>query len=137
MKKLFTTSINQQYLDLSILLVRLVIASFMFVHGIPKLGKFFAEGEIKFADPLGLGITFSLVLTVFSEVFCSIFILMGIGTRLAVIPLIITFIVIVFIVHSNDGFGKQELGLHYLLTYILLLVTGSGKYSVDHLLNKG
>ena len=30
--------------------------------------------------------------------------------------------------------AKQEPGIHYLLTYILLLMMGSGKYSVDHLL---
>jgi len=96
----------------------------------------FTGGEIQFADPIGIGMTISLILVLFAEIICSGLILVGFGTRIAVIPLIITMIVAVFVVHANDGFAKQEMGLHYLLTYILLLVTGSGKYSVDQLISK-
>jgi putative oxidoreductase len=60
--------------------------------------------------------------------------LLGFATRLAVIPLIITMLVVVFYVHADDPFSKQEMGLHYLLTYIMLLIMGSGKYSIDNLL---
>ncbi len=134
MKKLFNTTINPQQLDLVLLVTRLTIAAFMLVHGIPKLGKFFAEEPITFGDPIGIGTIPSLVLTVFAEVFCSVLILIGFGTRLAVIPLIITMLVAVFIVHWQDGFGKMEPALHYLLVYVILLVTGSGKYSVDQML---
>ncbi len=65
---------------------------------------------------------------------CSVLILLGLGTRIAVIPLIVTMLVAVFIVHSGDPFAKQEMGLHYLLVYIMLLLTGSGKYSLDRLI---
>jgi hypothetical protein len=37
-------------------------------------------------------------------------------------------------IHATDPFGKQEPGLQYLLVYIVLLFEGSGKYSVDYLL---
>jgi putative oxidoreductase len=78
----------------------------------------------------------SLSLTVFAEVICSLFILLGFATRLAVIPLLITMLVAVFYVHGNDPFGKQEMGLLYLLTYVMLFIMGSGKYSIDNLLYK-
>ena len=42
----------------------------------------------------------------------------------------------VFVIHGADGFDNQELGGLYLLIYVLLLVTGSGKYSVDHFIYK-
>jgi len=53
------------------------------------------------------------------------------------LPLIFTMFTIVFIVHANDPFSKQELGLLYLLPYITIFFTGPGKYSVDARLFKG
>jgi Predicted membrane protein len=85
---------------------------------------------------LGMSHLVSLSLTVFAEVICSLFILLGFATRLAVIPLLITMLVAVFYVHGNDPFGKQEMGLLYILTYVMLLIMGSGKYSIDNLLYK-
>jgi putative oxidoreductase len=134
MKKIFSTSFNQHQLDLVLLAIRITIACFMLVHGIPKLGKFFAEEPLKFGDPIGIGMVPSLVLTVFAEVFCSVLIFIGLGTRLAVIPLIITMLVAAFVVHATDGFGKMELPLLYVTGYLFLLVTGSGRYSIDRLL---
>jgi putative oxidoreductase len=85
---------------------------------------------------MGMGPVFSLALTVFAEVLCSILILLGLGTRVAVIPLIVTMLVAVFYIHSQDPFVKQEMGLHYLLVYAALLISGSGRYSADFLIEK-
>lgn len=136
MKRLFNTNFNHDSLHLMLLILRIGIASFMIVHGYQKLGWLTAGGEIQFGDPIGVGEAASLYLTVFAEFFCSIFLLLGLGTRLATIPLIITMLVAVFIVHSADGFDKKESGLHYLLVYVFLLVSGPGKYSIDHIISK-
>jgi len=45
-------------------------------------------------------------------------------------------LVAAFIVHANDGFGKQELPLLYAATYLLLVITGAGKFSMDYWLQK-
>lgn len=108
----------------------------MLSHGYGKMVKLF-NGIVEFADPIGLGVELSLILTVFSEVLCALFILLGIIPRLAAIPLIITMLVIVFVVHASDGFGKQELPLFYLISYLVILLVGAGKYSVQSLLSKG
>lgn len=136
MKRLFNTNLNQEALHFMLLILRIGIASFMIVHGYQKLGMLTAGGEIQFGDPIGVGATASLYLAVFAEFFCSIFLLLGFATRLVTIPLIITMITAVFIVHAADGFGKKELGLQYLLAYVFLLVSGAGKYSVDHIISK-
>ncbi|MBN8572095.1 MAG: DoxX family protein [Ignavibacteria bacterium] len=93
--------------------------------------KFFSTGDITFSDPLGVGTIPSLMMAIFAEVFCSILVILGLGTRIAVIPLIITMLVAVVLVHANDPFGKKELGLMYLTIYMFLIVVGSGKYSLD------
>lgn len=136
MKRLFNTNFNNASLHFMLLVLRVGIASFMIVHGYQKLGWLMAGGEIQLGDPIGVGMAASLYLAVFAEFFCSIFLLLGLGTRLALIPLIITMIVAVFIVHAADGFDKKELGLHYLLVYVFLLVSGPGKYSIDNMISK-
>ena len=133
MKKLFYTGQTAPMTDAALLIARITIAILMLSHGIPKLALF-NHTPVPFVDFLGMGSTVSLALTVFAEVCCSILILFGMGTRFATIPLIITMAVAVLYVHGADPLAKQEPGIHYLLTYILLLMMGSGKYSVDHLL---
>lgn len=103
----------------------------MLTHGFPKLLTFFGSEEIVFADPVGLGEVVTFSFAVFAEFICSVLIILGLGTRLAVIPLILTMAVAALIVHVPDGFGRQELPLLYLTGYVLLIFTGSGKYSLD------
>lgn len=136
MKRLFNTNFNHEAVHFMLLVLRIGIASFMIVHGYQKLGFLTAGGEIQFGDPIGVGDAASLYLAVFAEFFCSIFLLLGFATRLATIPLIITMLVAVCIVHAPDGFDKKELGLHYLLVYVFLLVSGPGKYSIDQLISR-
>lgn len=85
---------------------------------------------------MGVGDELSLYLALFAEIGCSIFVILGCATRLVVIPLIITMLVAVFIIHAADPFVKQEMGLHYLLIYVMLLLTGAGRYSIDYLISK-
>ncbi|MDP2888035.1 MAG: DoxX family protein [Bacteroidota bacterium] len=117
--------------NMAILLLRVTAGAFMLTHGIGKFSALFGNEAIQFPDPIGVGAAASLALAVFSEVLCSFFLIFGIATRLFAIPLIITMLVAAFIVHSGDGFGKQELPLLYAVVYIALVVTGSGKISVD------
>jgi putative oxidoreductase len=114
------------------LLLRLSAGVFMLTHGVGKLFMLVGDNPIQFADPIGLGETTSLVLAVFAEVFCSVFLIFGIATRVSVIPLIITMLVAALLVHAPDVFGKKELPLLYSAVYIALALTGAGKYSVDH-----
>jgi putative oxidoreductase len=92
--------------------------------------------EIKFADPFGLGPMVSLVLVVFTEVFCSLLIIMGLGTRLATIPLMVTMSIAAFNAHAGDPFSTKEKPLLFLLIYIFLFVFGSGRYSIDKLISR-
>ncbi|MFN6946583.1 MAG: DoxX family protein [Cytophagaceae bacterium] len=135
MKKLFSINYSQSLAHSWLLLLRICVSAFMLTHGLPKFLKVLG-GNFQFADPLGIGTEASLILAVFAEFFCSLFIILGLGTRLFSIPLIITMLVAAFIAHSDDPFARKEMALLYLLIYITLLVFGSGKYSLDALINK-
>jgi putative oxidoreductase len=135
MKKIFSISINDQLLHFAILFFRIIIGAFMLTHGYSKLLYLFSGEEIEFLDFLGIGLKASLALAVFAEFFCSILIIIGLGTRWATIPLIVTMIVAAFIAHGADPFGKKEMALLYLSSYIVLLFLGSGKFSLDGLIS--
>ena len=136
MKQLVSINISQKGIDLAILITRITAAVLMLSHGLPKLGMLFSGNAGQFPAVLGMSPELSLSLTVFAEVICSIFILFGLGTRLAVVPLIITMLVAVLYIHSADPFAKQEPGIQYLILYVILFITGSGKYSLDYLLQR-
>ncbi len=115
------------------LLIRLGAGALILTHGIPKIGRLFGEGPVKFADPFGLGPEISLVLAIFAEVICAGLIIIGFKTRLATIPLMLTMLTAAFYAHWNDPFGKKELPLLFCLVFLAILVMGPGKYALDSL----
>jgi len=135
MKKMSTAN-QQTFLDITALVLRLLVACLMLTHGLPKLSKLMAGGEIKFPDPIGVGSAFSLGLAVFAEVICSILIGIGLFTRWATLPLIITMLVAVLIVHAEDPIAKKEEALLYFAIYLAILLIGSGKFAIDYLIKK-
>ncbi len=134
-KSTFSTKLSSPKVDFALLLLRLAAGGLMITHGLPKL-QMILSGEIQFGDPIGIGTNLSLYLTVFAEFFCAILIILGLATRLASIPLIICMVVAVFVVHAADPIGVKELGLFYLASYVALLFSGAGKFSVDEYLKK-
>ncbi len=116
--------------DFSLLILRLVFGIGMITHGWPKFQKVLS-GNFKFGDPIGLGPEVSLILAVFAEFICSILVIIGLGTRLATIPLMTTMSVVFFIVHADDGFGTKEKAFLFLGAFLVLFLTGPGKYSID------
>lgn len=120
---------------LVLLIIRLGAGGMMLTHGIPKIERIMAD-EVKFADPFGLGPTFSLALAIFAEVICSALIILGVKVRLASIPLMITMLTAAFYAHWDDPFGRKELPLLYCLVFLGLLAFGGGKYSLDTIFKK-
>ena len=120
----------KSYTNLGLFILRVGFSALMLTHGIPKLLQLL-QGDFAFGDPLGIGAITSLILTVFAEAICSLFVLIGYKTRLACISLIITMLVAVFVVHLNDPFIKKELGLVYLIAFTAIALIGPGKFSLD------
>ena len=119
-------------IDLGLLILRLWFGLEMaFAHGLPKLLKLI-NGDMTFADPLGLGMGVSLVLATFGEFVCGLLIAAGFFTRLSCIPYLITMLVAAFVTHGADPWAKMAFPLMYAVAAIVLLITGPGRYSLDH-----
>lgn len=116
--------------DAGYLIIRAGFGLMVSTHGYAKLTNF-AEYSQWFSDPIGLGVKASLTLAMFAEFFCALFIALGLFTRMAAIPVVFTFLVIVFVVHGNDPFGDKETAVAYLVFSIGILLAGSGKLSLD------
>ena len=119
--------------DTGLLLLRVTTGgSMLFAHGLPKLMSF-SERMDAFGDPIGLGPAFSLGLITFAETVCAALVMLGLWTRISTLPLIIGMAVVVFISHGDEPFKKQELAVIYLMAFIALFFTGSGRFSLDRL----
>lgn len=117
--------------DAGLLLLRVTIGSMMlFGHGLPKLLEF-SEKAATFADPLGVGSTTSLVLAIGGEVVASALVIVGLGTRLAAVPLLITMLVAALLVHADDPWARKEFALLYAVPAIVLMLTGPGRFALD------
>ena len=133
----FQSSKHVSSVDFGLLILRLGIAGTMaFSHGLDKLVHFDQYAE-RFMDFMGLGVKVSLGLAVFAEFFCSLAIALGLFTRLAAIPLIVTMLVAAFIALDGQPFAKQELAIIYLICWLTILFTGPGKLSLDYRLSRG
>jgi putative oxidoreductase len=118
--------------DLALLIFRLGIGGAMlYGHGWRKLMKAINSETITFSDPIGLGVELSMYLTIFAEVFCSALIIIGLFTRLATVPLIFTMMVVIFVIHAGEPFGKIETPMLFLLGYVMIAAVGPGRYSLD------
>lgn len=135
MRKLLSTKYSAGAFNTAMLLLRLGVGILMLEHGYGKL-KGFEELEPKFMNFMGIGSTMSLALLIFAEFFCSIFLILGLFTRLAAIPLIIATCVMVFKAHHGLVFTEAQLPALFLLCYLVILLVGPGRASVDSMISK-
>lgn len=123
--------------DISLLLLslRILLGVLLMTHGVQKWLNF-AELSGSFPDPLGLGSSVSLGLAIFAEVICSLGFIFGAFYRLALIPMIFTMGMAFFVIHANDPFAVKELAFVYLVIFVIMYITGPGKYALDRFVAK-
>ncbi len=135
MRRLLSIKYSAGAFNFAMLVLRLGVGLLMLTQsGMYKLTHF-SELSAKFYNFLGMGDRVSLMLVIFAEVFCSFFVILGLFTRLAVIPLMITMCVAFFGAH-NGNLQEGTAALLYLFAYFVLLLLGPGRVSVDGMIKK-
>lgn len=130
---LFPDSAGNRRFDISQLLSRLLFGLLFMMHGLSKINDL-GQMTLAFPDPLGVGSEISLILALFGEVFCPVLLILGLLTRLSLIPMIFTMCIAFFVIHAGDPFSAKELSLIYLATFMIMWVSGAGKYSLDYMI---
>ena len=128
--------------DVGLLLIRGIVGLVFVFHGSQKLfGAFGGPGLSGFAGMLAkMGLPqpqFQAVLAASAEFFGGLALVIGLGTRVAVVPLVVTMMVAIFLVHGQ-AFDASKGGMEYPLTLALVLVglglTGPGALALGRLL---
>lgn len=127
--------------SLGLLILRVGTGGYMMTHGWGKL-KWVLDGDFdRMGSVMGMPPTLSLLLAVFGEFVCALLVVLGLGTRLAAVPVVITMAVAAFIVHASDpwtmgGGASKEPAMLFLIPFLALVFTGAGAFSLDSLIAK-
>ena len=116
-----------------LLAARVAFGLLLMSHGVDKWQHFDALAAT-FPDPIGAGSRFALGAAIFAEVFCAAGVVVGAFYRLALIPVIFTMGVALFVVHGGDPFAAKELALAYLIVFSLLFLAGPGDFALDRII---
>lgn len=126
---------NNPYTDAGLLLMRIAFGLLIWLHGIGKLQDLIS-GKNDFPDPLGIGSVPSLVLVTIAEFICPLFLMLGLFTRFALMPLIITLLVVVFVHEADLALFDKEAPVLFLAAFAGLFLTGPGQYALDARMQK-
>lgn len=130
---IFPQYCRERLVSLLILAIRIFFGALFFVHGLDKMMNFSVLSET-YPSVFGLGSYMTLMLTIFSEFCCSLFLIAGLLERIMVLPMIAAMGVAFFDVH-DAMMPEGELALIYMIVFLILFFTGPGRYSVDYLID--
>ena len=130
---LFPQYCRERIVSLLILALRVFFGVLFFSHGLDKMINF---NELSYTYPsvFGFGSYMTLMVSIFAEFACSLFLISGLIVRITVLPMIAAMAVAFFDIH--DGMMPEgELSLIYLILFCILYVTGPGRYSLEYLID--
>ncbi len=131
---LFPQYLKGKAISFLLLFMRLFFGALFFMHGLDKMMDFNTLSQT-YPSVLGLGSYMTLMVTIFCEFACSMFLVAGLLIRVMLIPMIVAMAVAFFDIH--DGMMPEgELSLIFLIIFIVIFMTGPGRYSVDYLIDR-
>ena len=131
-----------------LLILRVGFGGFLMTHGWGK-ADMIANGQLdSFPAMIGLSGPASLLLVTFAELVCAGLVVIGLGTRLAAVPVVIAMAVAAFVAHAQDpwtmgraaelfmsgqseSWGSKQPALMFLIPFLALIFTGAGRFSID------
>jgi putative oxidoreductase len=142
--KIISTYTRLQALLKKIEFVPLLLIRFILAYG------FYSPAKMKWSDINAIGEWFGSIgvpapylnayLAASTEALGVLLLILGLGTRLISIPLMVTMVVAIVTVHLENGFeaGQNgfEIPLYYLIMLFTLFVFGPGKASLDEWIEK-
>lgn len=123
--------------SIGLLVLRLGMGGYLAAHGYGKLQMLLGGQASKFADPVGVGPSLTLLLAVFAEFLCSLLVVAGLFTRIAAIPPVLVMATAAFVVHGGDPWvmtgqgGSKEPALLFLTGFLAIALLGGGDFSLD------
>lgn len=133
-KQILYSDLGTSFNNAALLAFRVLLAIELFrVHGMKKFRVENGQKE-HVPNPLHLPEKLNGLVAAFSDTVIPFFIILGLGTRLAVLPTIGVTAIGYFVVHRNDSLEVRDVPFMYTLSLLLLLALGAGTYSLDYYL---
>ena len=133
LKKLFAPGNVSPAVSAGLLVLRAFFGfGMLFLHGWGKLSKF-NETAATFPDPLGVGHSTSLGMTVFAEVVAAALLGLGLFSRAAAAILAFEMATAFTMIHKMAFSGQMsgEMAFVYFGAYFTLMLAGPGRFSLD------
>ncbi len=132
-KKLFAPGNVSPATSAGLLVLRVFFGfGMLFLHGWEKLTTF-SDKASTFPDPLGVGHSTSLVMTLIAEVLAAALLGIGFFSRAAAAILAFEMAVAFTMIHKMEFTGALpgEMAFMYFGAYFTLLIAGPGRFSLD------
>lgn len=123
----------ESQLSFILLFFRIFAGLLMIPYGYGKIMDYDKYTVDFFGDPIGIGMVPSLILTIFAQIGCAIFLIVGFQTRLSALVLAFNMLIATKF-HFFDPFSVKALPLLFLGIYLIITMLGGGKYTLDSLL---
>jgi putative oxidoreductase len=116
--------------DLGLLYLRIGASLvLMIVHGLPKLRHFTSE-ESAIEDPFHLGKLLTICFAIFAEVVCPLFMIAGLGTRFAALPVMVLTAIALVRVHPEWTPQQAQFAWMLLVLFGTIAIAGPGRYTL-------
>ena len=124
-------NMNEFIFNIGLLILRVGFGCMMIVHGLQKLKIIISGGANSWLNPIGIGSSNSLYMATFSELFCSILLVLGMFTRTSSFVLAFTMFVAAFVFLKNSTWVDKELAVLFFIGFLALIFLGGGDYSLS------
>ena len=133
-KQLLYSDVGNSFNNAALLIFRVLLALELFrVHGMKKFRVQNGERE-HVPNPLGLPDKLNGLVATFSDTVVPFLIMLGVGTRLVILPTIGVTAIGYFVVHRKDSLEVRDVPYMYTLSLLFVFALGAGTYSIDHYL---
>lgn len=134
LKHILASDLGSSFNDAAFLVFRILLGIELFrVHGLKKFRVENGKKEV-IPNPLGLPDKMNALVASLADTVVPFLIILGLGTRLAVLPTIGVTAIGYFVVHRKDSLEVRDVPYMYTLSLLLVLALGAGKYSLDYYL---
>jgi len=136
MRKLLSTAYSDGAFNFALLVQRVATGLLLLIgHGLTKIENF-NNMSATFPDPLRIGHRGSLILVIVAELLCTMFLALGLFTRIVAFIIAFELSIAVFFVHHGQPLKVYELPAIYLTSVFTILFVGPGRVSVDGMMGK-
>jgi putative oxidoreductase len=133
---LFGSEANSELTDIGLLILRVFSGlALALAHGWGKIPP--SPGFVGMIGGMGMPAPELFAwLAAIAEFGGGLLIAVGLLTRPASLLVVGHFVFVVLLAHAGDPFGDRELPLFFLVTALLFLLSGAGRYSIDAVLKR-